>query len=109
MMHFVRTLLIYACLRLIAIEEVRNYGKIVSMKNVFENGWWEDAYPSSFPPLVICCRNHQKSLVYFSHLAPLFLFFFTKKQSQKGGRGMEQCPPPKNAPAVKSKMRSICP
>ena len=22
--------------------------KIVSMKNVFETGWWEDAYPSSF-------------------------------------------------------------
>ena len=39
----------YVCLRLIAIEKVRNYGKIVCIKNVFENGWWEDAYPSSYP------------------------------------------------------------
>ena len=38
-------------------------------------------------PLAISYRNHQKSLAYFSHLAPLILFFFTKKQSQKGGHG----------------------
>ena len=53
MMLFVRTLSIYACLgriRLIANEGVRNYGKIVYIKNVFENGCWEDAYPSSYPP-----------------------------------------------------------
>ena len=52
MMHFVRTFVIMRALgvRLIAIEEVRNYGKIVCMKNLFENGWWEDAYPSSYPP-----------------------------------------------------------
>ena len=29
------------------------------------------------PPLAISYGNHQKSLVYFSHLAPLILFFFT--------------------------------
>ena len=28
------------------------------------------------PPLAISYRNHQKSLAYFSHLAPLILFFF---------------------------------
>ena len=41
----------YACLwrRLIAIERVRNYRKTVCIKNIFENGWWEDAYPSSYP------------------------------------------------------------
>ena len=33
----------------IAIEEVRNYGKIVYIKKIFGNGWWEDAYPSSYP------------------------------------------------------------
>ena len=33
------------------------------------------------PPLVISFGNHQKSLVYFSHLAPLILFFFTKKRN----------------------------
>ena len=29
-------------------------------------------------PLAISHRNHQKSLAYFSHLAPLVLFFFGK-------------------------------
>ena len=80
MMHF--------GVRPIAIEEVRNYGKIVDIKNIFENGWWGDAYPSSYPldpPLAISYRNHQKSVAYFSHLAPLVLFFFTERQSQKGG------------------------
>ena len=37
------------------------------------------------PPLAIIYRNHQKSLAYFSHLATLILFLFTKRQSQKGG------------------------
>ena len=88
MMHFVRTFLIMCAhgVRLTAVEEVRNYGKIVYIKNIFENGWWEDAYPSSYP-LAISYRNHQKSLTYFSHLAPLILFFFTKRQSQKVGGG----------------------
>ena len=44
------------------------------------------------PPLSISYGNHQKSMAYFSHLAPLVLIFFTKKQSQKG-RAMAQCPP----------------
>ena len=39
------------------------------------------------PPLAISYRNHQKSLAYFSHLAPLILLFFTKRQNQKGGHG----------------------
>ena len=47
------------------------------------------------PPLTISCRSHQKSLAYFSHLAPLVLLFFTKRQSQKSG-AMAQCPPPLN-------------
>ena len=44
------------------------------------------------PPLAISYRNHQKSVAYFSYLAQLILFLFTKRQSQKGG-GMTQCPP----------------
>ena len=50
MMHFVRTFLIMRAqgVRLIAVEEVRNYTKIVCIKNIFENGWWEDAYPLSY-------------------------------------------------------------
>ena len=47
-------------------------------------------------PLAISYRNHQKSLAYFSHLAPLVLFFCAKKQSQKrGGYGTVD---PKYAP-----------
>ena len=97
MMHFVRTCSIIRAygVRLIAIKEIRNYGKIVYTKNIFENSWREDVYPSSYPldpPLAISYRNHQKSLAYFSHLAPFILFFFTKRQSQKG-RAMAQCPP----------------
>ena len=34
--------------RFIAIKEVRNNGKIVYIKSVFENGWWEDAYSSTY-------------------------------------------------------------
>ena len=58
------------------------------------------------PPLVIGYRNHQKSLAYFSHLAPLVLFFFSTRPNQKGA--MAQWPPPKYAPAstrITRKMR----
>ena len=156
MMRFVRTFAIVCAqgVRLIAIKEVRNYGKIVSayIKNMFENSWWRmhtpcpvmgfkilragsllyrrlltnDTFsqrglmsvkkvrtgslifltfqervranpcelpeshhcPCSIPPgyvLVMSYRNHQKSQAYFSHLATLILFFFTKKRSQKRG------------------------
>ena len=51
-------------------------------------GRMHTSHPTSLdPPLAISCRNHQKSLVYFSHLASLILFFFTKKQSQKEEHG----------------------
>ena len=53
--------------KLIAMEEVRNYGKIVSYSVVHQKHFW--------------------SLAYFSHLAPLVLFFLTKRQIQKGGFG----------------------
>ena len=51
MMHFVRAFSIMRTYRvkLIAIEGVRDYGKIVYIKNIVENGWWEDAYPPSYP------------------------------------------------------------
>ena len=35
---------------LIAIEEVRNYRKIVYINKVFENGWREDVCSSSYAP-----------------------------------------------------------
>ena len=39
------------------------------------------------PPLAISYKKHQKSLAFFSQLASLVLFLFTKKQSQNGGGG----------------------
>ena len=89
MMHFVRTFSIMRAqgVRLIANEEVRNYGKIVYIQNNFENGWYKMHTPHPTPldpPLAISYRNHQKSMAYFSYLAQLILFLFTKRQSQKG-------------------------
>ena len=42
MMHFVRTFSITCALsvRLIVIDKVGNYEKVVFTKNMFENGWW---------------------------------------------------------------------
>ena len=73
MMHFACTYsIMYAYgVRLIAIEEARNYGKIVYIKSIFKNGWWEDMHtPHPAPldrPLAISYRKHQKSLAHFSH------------------------------------------
>ena len=90
MMHFVRTFSTMRAygVRHIAIKEVRNYGKIVYIKNIFENGRWEDALHTPHPipldpPLAISYKNHPKSLAYFSYLAPFILFFFTKRQLEK--------------------------
>ena len=51
MMHFTRTLSIMRAqgVRLIVIEKVRNYGKIVFIKNMFENGWWGGCSPHILP------------------------------------------------------------
>ena len=54
---------------------------------------------SLYPLLAISYRNHQKSLAYFSHLAPLILFLFTKRQSQKREGPMAQRFSPKHTPA----------
>ena len=42
MMHFVCTFWNMRAqgVRIIVIEKVRNYGKVVFIKNMFENGWW---------------------------------------------------------------------
>ena len=48
-------------------------------------------------PLAISYRNHQKNLAYFSHLAPLVLFLFTKRQSQRGGGAWHNGPALKHA------------
>ena len=74
MMHFVRTFSIMRALGvgLIAMEEVRNYGKIVYIKNFLKMAGerMHTPHPTPLdPPLAISYRNHQKSLVYFNHLA----------------------------------------
>ena len=100
MMHFVRTFLIMRAQgeRLIAIEGVRNYRKIVAYASKkflkMAGGRMHIFYPIPLDsPLGISYRNHQKNLEYFSHLAPLVLFLFIERQSQKGG-GMAKWPRP---------------
>ena len=62
-------------------------------KTIFKNGWWGDAYPSSYPPGHKLQKPLKKSLAYFSHLAPLvFFFFLLKGRVKKGWVGMAQCP-----------------
>ena len=48
------------------------------------------------PPLDISYKNHLKSLAYFSHLAPLVLLRFTKRQSEKRRTGKGSTMPPLN-------------
>ena len=65
--------------------------------------------PPLYPLQAISHGNHQKSLAYFSHLAPLILFFFTKKQSQKR-RAWHNAPSHKYAPDLTASITSIlCP
>ena len=48
-------------------------------------------------PLTISYRNHQKSLTYFCHLAPLVLFFLLKGRVKRGG-AWHNGPLPKYSP-----------
>ena len=56
--------------------------------------------PSLDPSLAISYRNHQESLTYYNHLAPLILFFFLQKTESKWGEGMALHPSPKYAPTL---------
>ena len=44
MVHFVRTFSIMRALdvKLLVIEKVQNYGKVVFIENMFENGRWRE-------------------------------------------------------------------
>ena len=59
--------------------------KLYASKTLLEmaDGWMYDLIQPLDPHLAISSRNHQKSLAYLSHLAPLVSLFFTRKQSQK--------------------------
>ena len=69
---------------------------------MFENGWWEDAYSSSYPSEFAPGHKLQrpsKESGIFQTLAPLVLFLFAKRQSQKGGgRAWHNSPATKYAP-----------
>ena len=54
---------------------------------MFKNGWWEDAYPSSYPPGPAPGHKLQKlskESGIFQSLGTISFVIFTKKQSQKG-------------------------
>ena len=90
-MHFLRTFSIMCAygIRLIAIEEAGNYGKIVYIKNIFENGWWENAYPSSYPPGSAPGHKLQKpsnESGIFQYLRTInFVLIYQKAKSKRGG------------------------
>ena len=75
------------------MEEVRNYGKIVYIKNIFEmaNGRMHSLHPT---PLAISYRNHQKSLAYFSHFIGIvnFVLFYKWAESKVGGGAWHYSP-----------------
>ena len=76
--------------RLIAIEDVRIYEKIFSSKTVSENGWWEDAYLSSYPPEPAPGHKLQKPSKesgIFQSLGTISFILVSERQSRKGGGG----------------------
>ena len=77
--------------------------KTVYMKNISENGWWEDAYPSSYPtesaPGHKLQKTSKESGTFQSLVTINFVFFYYKAKSK--GRAMAQCPP-KYAPACEA-------
>ena len=81
-------------MRLIAIEEVRNYEKLYASKAFLKMAGerMRTRYPTPLEqPLAMSHKNHQKSLAYFSHSAPLVSFFLLNgRVKSEGGRGMAQ-------------------
>ena len=71
--------------RLIAMKEVRNDGKFVYIKNIFEMAGGRMHILILANLLAIIYKNHHKSLPSYIYLAPLILFFFTKRRSQTRG------------------------
>ena len=56
-------------------------------------------HPTPVDPPLISYKNHEKNLAYFSHMAPLVLFFLLKGRVKRGGRGTTS-PSPKYAPVL---------
>ena len=58
MMHFVCAFLI--------IEKVRNYGKTVFIKNMFENGWWGECI-THIPPGSVPARTDNNVFYHYTN------------------------------------------
>ena len=84
--------------RLFAIEEARNYEKIVYIKNIFQYDWWEEAYPSSYPPRSAPGHKLQKpskeSGIFQPHGTINFVNFLLKDKSRGKDRGEDGTMPP---------------
>ena len=83
----------YACLRQKAYSYRRGsklqkklYASKIFLK--MAGGRMHILYPTPLDlPVAISYRNHQKNLAYFSHFAPLVLFFSLKGRVKRGGIG----------------------
>ena len=58
--------------------------------NIFENGSWEDAYPSSYPSGHKLQKTSKESGIFQSLCTISFAFFYKKAESK--GKTMAQCP-----------------
>ena len=90
MMHFVRTFSIMGDYGALLSKRYEIMEKLYTSKKFLKLAGGRMRIPHRTPldpPLAISYGNHQKSLAYFSHLAPLVLFFFINRLSQNGGEG----------------------
>ena len=112
MLHQIRCILLahfrLRVTRLIVIEKVQNYEKIVSytsktfLKMADEK--MHIPHPTSLdPPLAISYRNHQKISAYFSHLEPLVWHGIMPSFKYTPGHYVRRCPTQNQ---VKSKKKS---
>ena len=102
MMHFVRAFSIMRALWRKAYRYRRGskLWKIVYIKNIFENGWWEDAYPSTY--LLGSTPSHKlqkpsKESGIFQSLGTInFYYLLLKNRVKRGGppAKYEPHPPP---------------
>ena len=96
MIHFVRTFLIMRAYALQLSKRFEIIEKSYASKTFLKKAGGRMHIPHLTPmdpSLAISYKNHQKNLAYFSHLAPLVLFLFTKRQSQKERRHGAMAPP----------------
>ena len=70
--------------------------KLHTSKTFLENGWWEFAYSSSYPPGSApghTLQKPSKEFGIFQSLGTINFVRFTKMQSQKGGPWHNARPP----------------